>query len=95
MENIQKPEGATSATRVPTDPDALLSRRQLAQAATAFGLPIAESTLATLATRGGGPPYSRYGSRVRYRWSDFRAWAEARLSAPACSTSEHRAKAAA
>lgn len=95
MKDIDKSEGATSASPIPTDPNALLSRRQLAQAATAFGLPIAESTLATLATRGGGPAYSRYGSRVRYRWGDYRAWAEARLSAPACSTSEHRAKAAA
>jgi hypothetical protein len=47
--------------------------------------------LATKATRGGGPRYCRFGPRVLYRWNDALAWAEGRLTAPHCSTSEQDA----
>ena len=47
-----------------------------------------EGTLATKATRGGGPPYQKFGSRALYRWGDALLWAKERLSAPRCSTSE-------
>jgi hypothetical protein len=50
------------------------------------------ATLATRASRGGGPAYRRYGTRVVYRWGDLLAWAEARLSAPMHSTSEADAR---
>jgi len=77
--------------RIPDDPDALLTRVQLADALTAAGYPTKATTLSTKATRGGGPPYRLYSSRVLYRWGDALDWAKARLSPVVHSTSEfHR-----
>jgi hypothetical protein len=73
---------------IPSNPDTLVTRRRGAEALTEAGYPTACATLATLACRGGGPPYQRYGSRVVYRWGDLLAWAQSRLSAPVRSTSE-------
>ena len=73
---------------VPEDPDALLTRLKTADALTEVGFPIKEATLATKATRGGGPPYRRFGSRALYRWGDALLWAKGRLSSPRWSTSE-------
>ncbi len=73
---------------VPSDPNTLLRRRQTADALTEAGFPTAETTLATKATRGGGPPYRAYGRIPLYRWGDALAWAESRLSVPRRSTSE-------
>lgn len=70
------------------DPDALLTREATAAALTACGFPIKPKTLATKATRGGGPPFRSFGSRVLYRWGDALAWANSRLSLPKGSTSE-------
>ena len=70
------------------DLDMLFTRRNAAAALTDAGFPTAPATLATLATRGGGPVYRRYGNRVIYRWSDLLDWAQSRLSAPMRSTSE-------
>jgi hypothetical protein len=67
---------------------ALLRRKQCAEALTAHGFPVAEKTLATKATRGGGPPYRKFGRVVLYRWDEVLAWAEAQLSGPICSSSE-------
>jgi hypothetical protein len=69
-------------------PDAVLTRKSVAAALTECGYPTAETTLATLASRGGSPPYRKYGQRVLYRWGDVLAWAEARLSNPITSTSQ-------
>jgi hypothetical protein len=74
--------------QIPTDPDTLLSRAQTAAALTNSGFPIAEATLATRATRGGGPPYQLFGPRVLYRWGEALSWARSRLTAPRRSTSE-------
>lgn len=41
-----------------------------------IGFPIAPATLATKRTRGGGPVYLKAGSRVMYRPSSLRAWAD-------------------
>jgi hypothetical protein len=68
--------------------DALLTRDQTAAALAAAGFPVKSKTLATKASRGGGPPYQLFGPRVLYRWSDALKWAEARLTAPRRSTSE-------
>jgi hypothetical protein len=76
------------ATPIPDDPNTLLRRRPAAEALTAAGFPVSEKTLATKAVRGGGPPYRLFGRTVLYRWADALAWAESRLSAPRCSTSE-------
>jgi hypothetical protein len=79
---------------IPDNPDALLTRGQTAEALTEAGFPIKAKTLATKATRGGGPPFSKFGLRVLYRWGDALAWARRRLTAPYCNTSEQDAKAA-
>ena len=50
--------------------DILLQRKALARALTDAGYPIATATLATMATRTGGPPYSLFGNRTLYRWGD-------------------------
>jgi hypothetical protein len=73
---------------VPENPDAKLTRPQLGAALREAGFPIADKSLATRASRGGGPPYRRFGARVLYRWGDALAWAESRLSEPIGSTSE-------
>lgn len=74
--------------QTPIEPAALLTRDQAAAALTAAGFPMKAKTLATKATRGGGPPYQSFGQRVLYRWSTTLEWAQARLSAPRGSTSE-------
>lgn len=72
----------------PDDPDALLTREATAAALTAAGFPVATKTLATKATRGGGPPYSLFSGRALYRWGDALAWAQGRMTPPRRSTSE-------
>jgi len=76
------------APQIPEAPDALLRRKQTAEALTAKGYPTSEKTLATKATRGGGPPYRLFGRIPLYKWGEALAWAEARLSAPRHSSSE-------
>jgi hypothetical protein len=73
---------------VPANPDALLTRPQTGAGLRAEGYPVADKTLATLASRGGGPPYRRFGARVLYRWGDAPDWAQSRLSRPVSSTAE-------
>jgi hypothetical protein len=68
--------------------DRLLVREAGAQALTAAGYPTSAATLATKATRGGGPPYRIFGKRAIYRWGDLLAWAEANTSPLRTSTSE-------
>jgi hypothetical protein len=76
------------ANCIPDTPDALLTRGRTAEALTQAGFPIKAKTLATKASRGGGPRYSRFGLRVLYRWGDALSWANGRLTAPYGSTSE-------
>jgi hypothetical protein len=64
------------------DSEALLSRKATAEALTARGFATAEATLVTKASRGGGPPYRRWGRSTLYRWGDVLDWAEGRLSSP-------------
>jgi hypothetical protein len=71
--------------------DALLTREATAAALTAAGYSISRTTLQTMATRGGGPAYRKFGRHVVYRFGDAIAWAQSRLSAPKCSTSERSA----
>jgi hypothetical protein len=52
-------------------PEALLPRVACAEALTQRGYPVRPKTLSTKASRGGGPPYHRFGNRVLYRWSDL------------------------
>jgi hypothetical protein len=76
------------AQLIPVNPEALLRRRATAEALTAVGFPTSDKTLATKATRGGGPPYRSFGRVPLYRWGDALAWAEGRLTPPRRSTSE-------
>lgn len=56
-----------------------LNREQAAAALTKHGYKIARATLATMASRGGGPVYSRkWGAQTLYRLSDLLAWAKAK-----------------
>jgi hypothetical protein len=73
---------------IPDDIDAKLGRRATSQALTAAGFPVAEPTLATMATRGSGPPYQLFGRKPLYIWGDALAWAQGRLSKNIRSTSE-------
>ena len=59
-------------------------------ALTSAGYPTRASTLATMAVRGGGPPFRKFGSAVVYKWSEGLSWARGRLSAPVTSTAELR-----
>jgi hypothetical protein len=47
-----------------------------------------EPTLATMATRGGGPPYIKRGSRVLYRVADLDVWLLAGLRTSTSSPSQ-------
>jgi hypothetical protein len=69
-------------------PATKLSRKECADALTQAGYKTSPRTLATKATRGGGPPYQKWGSRAIYTWGPSLGWAEARLSAARFSTSE-------
>jgi hypothetical protein len=73
---------------IPTDPAMRLRRVACAQALTEAGFPISPKTLATKASRGGGPPFQRFGRIPLYTWETALRWAESRLSAPMRSTSE-------
>ena len=75
-------------------PESRLTRDKAALALTEAGYPISKLSLSTLASRGGGPIYTRFGRRALYRWSDLVAWAEARCTAPQASTSEAEARTA-
>jgi len=70
------------------DADTLFNRKQLAEKLTSSGLKTAPATLATMATRGGGPPFRVWGRTPLYRWADAMSWAESRLSPSRHSTSE-------
>ena len=69
-------------------PETRLRRKAVAEASTAHGYPIKEKTLATMASRGGGPPFQLWGRIPIYTWGPYLDWAEARLSEPRSSTSE-------
>jgi hypothetical protein len=72
------------------DAETLLTRAELAKVLTNAGFPISQATLATKATRGGGPAYEVWGRKPLYRWGRSLDWARSRLSAPVRSTSEFR-----
>jgi hypothetical protein len=81
-------------TAIPENPDALLTRNQTAAALTEAGFPVSQATLSTKATRGGGPPFQKFGPRAMYRWGTSLQWAEGRLSDLIHSTSETSVEAA-
>jgi hypothetical protein len=76
------------ASIIPDDSDILLTRTAVAEALNKAGYPVRPTTLATKASRGGGPPFRRFGRIPLYRWGDTLDWAQSRLSSPMRSTSE-------
>jgi hypothetical protein len=66
----------------------LCDRDAVAAALTAAGFPVKSKTLATKASRGGGPTFRRFGVKPLYRWADAVAWAQSRLGPVIFSTSE-------
>jgi hypothetical protein len=80
--------GTSEPKPMQIDPEARLSRAQAAEALTRRGYQTAYATLSTLATRGSGPPFAKFGPRAIYRWQDLLDWAQSRTSKPARSTSE-------
>jgi hypothetical protein len=91
MRNIEPQSAAElppQVTRTALAPDVLLRRPACAEALTKAGYPVRTATLATYATRGGGPPYRKFGRMVLYRWDETLAWAAGRLSKPIHSTSD-------
>lgn len=81
--------------QLPDGTDTLLNRQQTARSLSLAGFPVSQATLSTMATRGGGPPFCKWGPRAMYRWGDVLDWAKGRLSAPRRSTSEADAQHAA
>ena len=73
---------------IPDNPDTLLTRDAVAVALTAAGYPVSAATLATKATRGGGPEYQLFSRRPLYCWGAALGWAKGRLSKPVRSSSE-------
>jgi hypothetical protein len=84
----QMRQKVTRMSQIPTDPDALLTRSQTAAALTEAGFPTSPATLATKATRGGGPEFQLWGRIPLYRWRNSLKWAHSRLSKPVHATSE-------
>jgi hypothetical protein len=75
-------------------PDTWLTRPDAARFLSEHGFQIASATLATMATRGGGPEYEYFGRRPIYRPAKLLEWAHSRLSRPVRNTSEAAAAAA-
>jgi hypothetical protein len=73
---------------IPTDPQTLLTRDAMAQALTEAGFPVSPATLATKASRGGGPPFRKFGPKPLYPWGSALRWAQAKLGPVVSSTSE-------
>jgi hypothetical protein len=70
-------------------PDTYLPREKVPDALEKeLGLRTTKTSLATMAVRGGGPKFRKFGPRAVYRWGDVVAWAESNLSSPRGSTAE-------
>jgi hypothetical protein len=77
----------------PIDDDTLFRRNKFADALNQHGFPTSPATLATMASRGGGPPFELWGRIPLYRWGPGLAWAKSRLSKPHANTSQADARA--
>ena len=82
----------TNVTTAIHNPDTLLPRKAISAVLTEAGFKTSAATLATYATRGGGPEYVKYGRTPLYRVAAALSWAQGRLSAPMHSTSEADAR---
>jgi hypothetical protein len=66
---------------IPIDPHAMMPRKKLAASLTAIGFRCSAATLACLASRGGGPPFAKWGALAVYEWADGIRWAQAKQTA--------------
>jgi hypothetical protein len=66
----------------------LLRREQAAAFLSERGFKTSPKTLASMATRGGGPRFRRFGRFPVYTPADLLRWAEARLGPVVASTAE-------
>jgi hypothetical protein len=73
------------------DPKRRYTRKQIARVLTELGYPVTEGALQTMASRGGGPPYSRWGKWTLYTGGPSLDWAESRCRPVGRSTSERDA----
>ena len=69
-----------------------LPRREAARLLQAHGLRTTPASLATMATRGGGPPYFKVGKLCMYRLSDLELWIAQRCTGLLDSTSTVKGK---
>jgi hypothetical protein len=73
----------TADTYIPPKPDTILRRADLPEASRhELGFVFPKRQAATLASRGGGPPYVIVGGVAYYRWADFVEWVRSRMSKP-------------
>jgi hypothetical protein len=87
MSLLPNPEDLSSAIPTPEllgwlaslTPDTQLTRPEASVALRAKGFDVSPATLASLATRGGGPRYRVFMGTARYRWGDLLRWAESRV----------------
>ena len=63
------------------------TRREAARLLQSYGLRTTPASLATMATRGGGPPYFKIGKLCMYRLSDLEEWMSRRCTGLMDSTS--------
>jgi hypothetical protein len=75
-------------TALPPEGEKLLSRKDAAELLTRMGFKISPATLATKATRGGGPTFQSWGNKPLYQIDNLMVWAKSRLKKPRQSTSE-------
>jgi hypothetical protein len=68
--------------------EVLVNRVELAALLKARGFPCTVSTLETMCSRGGGPPFLKAGRRVLYRLVDVEMWLETKLTGPFTSSSD-------
>jgi|SRR5271166_5412949 len=68
----------------------LLKPRELLVELRERGIVRTEASLATMRSRGGGPPFRRFGREVFYPFADFVKWYQENLSAAVTRTSELR-----
>lgn len=66
----------------------LVNRVELAAWLKARGFVCTVSTLETMCSRGGGPPFMKAGRRVLYRVADVETWLATKLTGPFTSSSD-------
>jgi hypothetical protein len=72
------------------DSETRLRRKPLSTALTEEGYPVSAAALETFASRGGGPPYEKFGKYTLYPWGRALEWARRRRSPLAVTATEHR-----